>query len=103
TVVTMITVEHGADLSRQRSSRRRYESASGCIGKAFERDKRPHDSVLPFAAVRAASGPVSPIFLGVAQGVLGIDGALRILMRLIPGQDERHSFAFRDFEFRHRR
>src|SRR6266550_300213 len=62
--VTIIPVAHTADFFRQRSRRRRDDAASGLVGKAFERDERPHDSVAPFAAVRAASGPVSPIFLG---------------------------------------
>src|SRR6266550_2849919 len=83
--VTIIPVAHAADFFRQRSRRRRYDSASGFIGKAFERDKRPHDSVLPFAAVLAASGPVSPIFLGGPRIVNKNNGARTILMRMIPG------------------
>src|SRR5437667_10229419 len=42
----------------------------------------PYTTLFRSAAVIAASSPVSPIFLGVAQGVLRIDSARRILMGL---------------------
>src|SRR5437588_12625417 len=61
----IIPVAYTADFFRQRRRRRRDDAASGLVGKAFKNDERPHDSVAPFAAILAASSPVSPIFLGV--------------------------------------
>src|SRR5207248_9664918 len=97
--VTIIPIAHAPYFFRQRSRRCRYNSAGGSIGQAFERDERAHYCVVPFAAVYAAFGPVSPIFLGVAQGMLGLDGARRFLMRRIPGQNKRSPLALRACKF----
>ena len=94
----VVPVPDAAEALRQRRGRGRDDPAGRRVRQRLEGDERPDQRVAVRSSVRAAVRPVVPERLGLRERRLGVDVGGLVVVRRVPGEDERDALAGLDVE-----